>query len=187
MKNLNIMMTIKANNTKEAESIVTRELAELAKCIARHNGSFMIGGKCDVTEVASGNYKAIANMEITEYAEMNDTIYTVQAVWMTKPEIIKSAIFVSESNAPKAKEEPKNETAECSHCGKIASISFGVMNQIVSPEGLYYLCDDCLDDAMHNGDVYLCDYCATHVSDLVENPVTHVNNICPCCGETLEV
>ena len=187
MKNLEIMMTIKANNKKEAESIVTRELAELAKCIARHNGSFMIGGKCDVDETNNGNYKATANMNIADYASLNETVYTVQALWMTKHDILKSAIFVSETEEPKAKEEPKAETAECSHCGKIASISFGVMNQIVSPEGLYYLCDDCLEDAMHNGDVYLCDYCATHVSDLVENPVTHVKNICPCCGETLDV
>jgi hypothetical protein len=128
-------------------------------------------------------------MNVEEYASLNETVYTVQALWMTKPEILKSAIFVGETEAPKEKEPetPKLETAECSHCGKIASISFGVMNQVVSPEGLYYLCDDCLEDAMHNGDVYLCDCCATHISDLIENPVTHINNICPCCGETLDV
>ena len=183
MKNLNIMMTIKANSTKEAESIVTRELAELAKRIAFNNGSFMIGGKCDVTE-ANGNYKANANMEITDYASLNDTIYTMQALWMTKPDILKSVVFVSESE--EKKEEPKaNEKVlrcDCCDCvvtdGYISTINPNTDNE-------YEMCADCLETAMDNGDVELCEVCNNHVSDFITNPVTGENNLCPCCGNNL--
>ena len=183
MKNLNIMMTIKANNTKEAESIVTRELAELAKCIARHNGSFMIGGKCDVTEVANGNYKATANMEITEYPSLNDTIYTMQALWMTKSEILKSAVFVSESEAPKEKEEQKAKPKHtCNICGVgLDDDDYAIVNEDTESE--YNVCYDCLDNM--SGIVW-CDTCDCYVDGLIENPVTQRETLCPHCGDNLD-
>jgi hypothetical protein len=181
MKKLEIMMTIKANTQHEAEGIAKRELAELAKAIAFRNGSFMIDGECDVTEVANGNYKAKAIMNVAEYAGMNETVYTVQALWMTKPDIIKSAVFVGESEEPKVNEEPKRT---CKMCGRVLSDDedYGVVNEGMETE--HYMCYDCIDTTE---EVWWCETCECYMDNLVENPVSHKKNICPRCGDMVGV
>lgn len=178
MKQLKIMMHINANNQKSAESIATRELGELAKAIALRNGSFMIGGECDVEETFNGDYKANATMNVNEYPGLNESVYTVQALWMTKPEIIKSAIFVSETES-KENEKP---VKTCKICGCVLEDDdYAIVNE--DDENEYNLCYECLDNEK---EIVWCDTCDCYVDGRIENPVTHRKTICPHCGDNLD-
>lgn len=186
MNNLNIIMTIKANNENEAELIAKGELMELAKSLAMHNGSMMAMGEGKTTEVANGNYKVESILKIDGNGNINEVVYTRQALWMTKPNILKSAIFVSDEGKANEPEMPKVQTVRCKCCGAEEPIEdMAVVNPGLESE--YYLCDECIDDARNDGDVILCDGCVENVdvSELIENPVTHEKNLCPYCGVSL--
>jgi hypothetical protein len=95
MKNLNITMTVKANNTDHAELIAKKELMELAKAVARNHGLYMAECEGSAMEVANGNYKVDPVSKLDGNENIDATVRTIQDLWMTKPNIIKSAIFVT--------------------------------------------------------------------------------------------
>lgn len=168
MKKLEIIMSIKANNTNEAESVAKRELMDLAKVIARNNGSSMAMGEGKATKTCNG-YKVEATVMVDGTGNVNEIARYAQCLWMDKPEILKSAIFVSE-------EEKAKYT--CKVCGRAMESPDSIVNE--DTENEYYICEDCLDD---DDEIQWCYTCGSYVDGLVENPVTRNKCICPHCGE----
>lgn len=188
MKNLRIVMTIKANSKNEAETIVKSELMDLAMVLGRNNGSMMAMGEGNVAETSDGKYKAEATLKLDGNGNVNDIVYTAQCLWMTKPNILKSAIFVNEEESTKVKEPeaPKVKTAECKRCGQVEPIDdLSVVNPEMEDE--YYLCEECYEDAQNEDEIIDCCNCmnTVDVDKLVANPVTYSRSICPICGENL--
>lgn len=172
MKKLEITMSIKANNTNEAESIAKRELMDLAKVIARNNGSSMAMGEGNATKTCNG-YKVEATVMVDGAGNVNEIAKYSQCLWMSRPEILKSAIFVSE--------EEKQEKAKytCKVCGYAMTTPEIVVNEGMENE--YYMCKDCFNDS----EIQWCCICHSYVDGLVENPVTHKKCICPHCGDMI--
>ena len=183
MKNLVITLNIKANSKNEAEAIAMRELMQLAQ--ATH--CTMASGSGDAV-YADGGYvvKSEMNMDGDVHA-----IHDMQERWLYSPTILSSAILVNEEKQPETEvkhdEPPKSRIhrpRQCECCGDLCADDHPVHR---NDKDVLYLCDECWDAALDEGDVYYCESCENYVDVdcLVENPVTHKENICPCCGENI--
>lgn len=177
--NMTISLTTKANCANGAENIAKRELMRLAKLIAMKCGAGMACGEGNATPLEPGLYRVDATVEISGSANANDLIKDLQRQWMDVPEIVNSMIFVEEP--PKA--DPTENMERCACCGGY----FDKENMsCINPrtESEYWLCDNCLTD---EDEIYTCLTCHEPISmdALVENPVTHEANLCPCCGATI--
>lgn len=171
MKKLEIIMSIKATNINEAESIAKRELMDLARVIARNNGSSMTMGEGNATETSYG-YRIKASVTVDGNGNVNEIVNYAQCLWMDKPEILKSAIFVSE-------EEKAKYT--CKVCGCAMETPEIVVNEGMKNE--YCMCEDCFDNG--NDEIQWCCTCGSYVDGLIENPVTRNKCICPHCGDMI--
>ena len=179
MKNLEVSLVVRAENTNQAESIAMRELLELAKVIAKRNGGAMGQGSGGATPLASDAYQVNATVSIDSKRNVNDIIKDIQNVWRHKPEIVHSMFTVEEEKQEVQKQDAHMVKCEC--CGGMFNEDdTWVIN--VATDNEYYLCTHCLNG---EADVKWCDKCEWHVGERVENPVTHEKNICPCCGETM--
>ena len=185
MKSLEITMLVKANSTDNAEQIAMRELMNLAKTV-----SFMGCGSGNATHVSDCVYEVKATVGVaTDVSETNIT-NTIQHTWMNNPDIISSFVYVAHESQ-NAKEEPKEtkkETEVCERCGHTFKRN-GMSIVYKNKEDYYYLCENCAEEEDENGNLSICDCCLELIDNayLVENPVTHVNDICPCCGTTLNI
>lgn len=175
MKNLEVSLVVRANNTNHAANIAMRELLELAKVIAKRNAGTMGQGSGSATPLTSDAYQVNATVSIDSKGNVNDIIKDIQNVWMHKPEIMHSMFTVEEEK----QEEPKR--FRCKRCGGMFKED-DVRTINAETDHEYYLCDRCYDE---DENVDYCECCEMYVGELIENPVTHDNNICPCCGETL--
>lgn len=180
MKNLEVSLVIRANSVDNAGNIAMRELMELAKAVAKRNGGSM--GQCSgsATPIASDVYQVNATVTINCNANVNDILAEVQNIWMGKPEIVHSAFAVAEE---KHEANPMEDMERCECCGGyFHAADMAVINRDTEEE--YWLCPACFDKAE---DIICCGSCREYVNqgDLVENPVKHTYNICPCCGETM--
>lgn len=176
MKNLEVSLVVRANNTDHAENIAMRELLELAKVIAKRNAGTMGQGSGSATPLASDAYQVNATVSIDSKGNVNDIIKDIQNVWMHKPEIVHSMFTVEEET----QEEPKR--IRCKGCGVLLNENDMYYTINAETDNEYHLCERCYDESAN---VDYCDCCDMYVGDLIENPVTHEKNICPCCGETL--
>ena len=186
MKKLDVRLVVKANDIHEAEAITQRELMGLVKLIGMKSGSSIGSCRGDVTlSLGCHTYQAAALVEIDGNGDVNGAIAGVQNEWNMKPEILSSSIFVTEEKHEEV--TPKPATVVCENCGQI--LMKGSEN-IINPETTneYYLCDDCLEVALDNDVVVCCDCCETYVSedDLVKNPVTGSDDLCPYCGNKID-
>ena len=177
MKNIEISMVVRAESVNNAENIAMRELMELAKAVAKRNGGSMGQGSGSASPIASDAYQVNATVTINCNANVNDILAEVQHIWMDKPEIVHSAFAVAEEKQEEA------HLIKCERCGGMFNEDdTWVINAETDKE--YHLCEHCLN-AGADVDVSWCDSCERYVGELIENPVTHEKNICPCCGETL--
>ena len=101
MKNLEVSLVVRADNTNHAESIAMRELLELAKVIAKRNAGTMGQGSGSATPLASDAYQVNATVSIDSKGNVNDIIKDIQNVWMHKPEIVHSMFTVEEEKQEK--------------------------------------------------------------------------------------
>ena len=183
MTNLNITMTIKANSAHEAEMIAACEMTKLAKETHCTEGCGF-----GEAEYANGAYVVKAGMAFNGNAEL---VPDMQESWLYSPSILNSCILVKEEkqSEPEAKyeEPPKSRIRrprQCECCGDLCADDHPVHR---NDKDVLYLCDECWDAALDEGDVSYCESCENYVDAdcLVENPVTHKKNICPCCGENI--
>lgn len=183
MKNLEVSLVVRADNTNHAESIAMRELLELAKVVAKRNGGAMGQGSGGATPLASDAYQVNATVSIDSKGNVNDIIKDIQNVWMHKPEIVHS-MFTVEEEKQDTETNQMEDMEQCACCGGYFHAGdMVVVNRDTDNE--YWLCDGCLDEEAE--ELVVCGWCHEYVNkeNLIENPVTHDNNICPCCGETL--
>ena len=176
--NLTISLTTKANHINEAENIAKVELMRLAKLIAMKCGAGMACGEGNATPLAPGLYRVDATVEISGNANANDLTKDIQRQWMDVPEIINSMIFVDEP----PKEDPVENMERCACCdGYFNKADMVAINP--ETESGYFLCANCF---AAEDNIIACDCGAyVHQGALVENPVTHEPNLCPCCGATI--
>lgn len=184
MKKLNVNLVVKANDMNTAEAIGERELMGLARLIGMSSGSMVASCHGDTQPLTYGKYNVDATIEIDGNGDVNGFIKAVQREWAQKSEILNSTIFVTEEKHEEV--TPPPATVVCANCGQI--LMKGSEN-IIDPEtsNEHYLCDDCLGLALNRDEVVHCDCCDTWVSDdeLVENPVTEENSLCPYCGDNI--
>lgn len=182
MKNLEVSLVVRANNTNHAENIAMRELLELAKVIAKRNAGTMGQGSGSATPLASDAYQVNATVSIDSKGNVNDIIKDIQNVWMHKPEIVHSMFTVEEE---KQETETNYPICRCNACG--CAFNNESAGEYVNPgtKNEYWMCDDCIADKEHDGALGYCECCDHYIDALVENPVTHEKNICPCCGEII--
>ena len=179
MKNLEITLSVRANNLGHAENIAKRELMELAKVIGKRSGSSMASGSGEATHIAGDAYQINATVSIDGNGNVNNIIKEIQNIWMNKFEIVRSVVCIVDE--PKA--DPVEDMEKCECCGGyFHAADMAVINRDTEEE--YWLCAACFDKAE---DIICCGSCREYVNqgDLVENPVKHTYNICPCCGETM--
>ena len=80
--------------------------------------------------------------------------------------------------------EPETPKKKCYACGKMLPVD--ELNEVIDANGeSRYVCNDCVDDELSEGNIELCPTCETYVSELLENPATHNHTICPCCGHNI--
>lgn len=186
MKNIEISLVVRANSVNNAENIAMRELMELAKAVAKRNGGSMGQGSGNATPIASDAYQVNATVSINCNANVNDILAEVQRIWVNKPEIVHSAFAVAEEKQEKTCTAHKRKPAFiCAGCRRefYDEQDGERINRNTADE--YWMCDDCLANKEHKGEIGWCCACDNYVDALVENPVTHKKNICPCCGEIL--
>lgn len=185
MKKLNVNLVVKANDMQVAECIGTRELMGLAKLIGMSGGSSVASCKGDTEPLVYGKYQVNATIEIDGNGDVNGLIKAVQNEWATKDEILNSVIFVTEEKHEEPQQRPA--TVVCENCGQILLKGSEV---IVNPdtEHEYCLCGECYDIAYDNDVVVCCECCDAYISkdELVKNPVTGSDNLCPYCGNVID-
>jgi len=182
MKTLNIILTVKAISTNTAEMICKRELMEFAKTLGLRSGSFMASCDGNTTYKEYDLYEVDANVQIDGNFDVTETIKEMQRNWSNKSEILSSMVFVYETK-PEEKHEPKPAVVTCDECGQIIVKEYAtVVNKGIGAE--YVVCEECLDDLWEKGTVTKCEHCGNWIDndELVENPVTHEDSICPICG-----
>ena len=173
---LNITMNIKANNDQEVQPIVTNTFMNLAL----NAGCMMACGGVNIDHVKDSMYKVTTTMEVDNASNVEKAAQKLT----DNPNILNSLIVVTEDKS-EAKQEPERAIAKhiCHMCNNAYIEAENVVNPGKANE--YYLCNECAEDACYEGTVEWCEECEHHVSDLIENPVTHKKNICPICGNTL--
>ena len=175
MKNLTILMTVKANGNAEAELIAQRELMNLAM----RTGAMMGCGNGNAKQVSNNTYEVTATVSMDINGNINEIVQNAQREWNEKKEIISSMIFVNESER-----EDEDDLVRCDCCG--VCIDDGT-ECIINPEteNECVLCDECY---CANENIAYCEYCNTSFDKgyLIENPVSKRKNICPYCGEIVE-
>lgn len=180
MKKLNVNLVVKANNKHEAEAIAQRELMGLVKLIGMKSGSSIGSCKGDTLPLGCRTYQVAALIEIDGNGEMNSIIYGIQNEWNARSDILSSSIFVTE-------DAPKPATIVCANCGQILMKG---SEYTVNPETTneYHLCGNCLDNAIDCGDIVNCSICDTYfdADELVKNPVTGSDDLCPYCGNKID-
>lgn len=175
---LNITTDIKANSKGEAENIMTNALMHFAM----DAGSSMGIGNGDTEHIRDDIYTVTATMEMDNGSNIKKAMQNMS----NNPNILNSFAYITSETKQdvKTNNEPKPKMHYCKECDKQF---FETEGALVNPNtgDEYFLCDECLENALDNGDVELCDMCGNHVSAFVENPVTHEENICPICGNTI--
>lgn len=188
MKTLNITLTIKANTHDSAEILGQHNLMELVRIAGMRSGSGIATCTGDTHYVSDGVYAVEATAQIDGNGDVTEIIMEAQRKWHAKPDVISSGIFVSEDQKPEPVQHAKEpETCECFECGQVMVKGYAnVINRDSSEE--YYLCNGCLECAIENDDVITCQCCDEYVNanDLVYNPVTCNEDLCPCCGNKIE-
>ncbi len=188
MKTLNINLIVKANDTNTAENIGKHQLMELAKIVGMRSGSSIASCTGHTNCVDIGYYEIIATVQIDGTGDVNEIIKEAQRNWNANPNIISSVIFVAEEQKPEPVQKAKEpETCECFECGQVMVKGYtNIINPGSSEE--YYLCNGCLERAIENDDVITCQCCDEYINtnDLVHNPVTGNEDLCPCCGNKIE-
>ena len=189
MKTLNITLTIKANNYSNADALGQHELMELVKIIGFKSGSYMASCAGNTEYVADGVYEVNANVKLDGEGNVNDIIKEVQRVWSSKPEIISNVIFVTEEQKHEpepVQKEKQYESCNCEACGQMMVKGYQhTINRHTANE--YHLCNSCLDNAIEEDEIIECQCCSEYVDvdNLVLNPVTDENDLCPCCGHKI--
>lgn len=181
MKNLNVMMTVKATSANNAEEISMNALMNMAKILAKKGYSSMAGGSGNANHLSEDMYHVDSKIFLDGSIAKED-IKAIQSAWMDNAEIINSMILVEEDDEPvKAKEIPV--THYCEQCGKeIDNGEFTVYGCGFSDT----VCAECLNYMINRGDVFMCNECDEYIyaDEQHENPVTGELNICPHCGYT---
>ena len=184
MKNLNITMTMKADSTNSAERLAMSELMHMAQIVGKHSGSMMTSGSGYAEHVSYDIYKVEAEVQVDGTGDVTDIIKETQMAWSTKPEIMNSMILVTETK-PEVEAEPEPERKRCDRCGCVLSKHDPqyIVNKDMETE--YVVCDVCFDD----DDIVTCDICEHAFDDdeLALNPVTCSYDLCPYCGNKLDV
>lgn len=180
MKNIEIALVVRAESVNNAENIAMRELMELAKAVAKRKGASMSQGSGSASPITSDAYQVNATVALDCDANINDILAEVQNVWMGKPEIVHSAFAIAEEKK-ETEANPMEDMEQCDCCGGYFHAGdMVVVNR--DTENEYWLCPGCLDEEENN--LANCPNCHEYIDNLIENPVTHEHNICPCCGET---
>ena len=184
MKKLDVRLVVNANNIHEAEAIAQRELMGLVKLIGMKSGSSVGSCKGDTLSLGCRTYQVAALIEIDGNGDVNGSIHGIQNEWNMKSEILSSSIFVTEEKHEAA---PNPATIVCDECGQI--LMKGSEN-VINPETTneYHLCDECLGVALNGEEIVYCDVCNAYfdADELVENPVTDSDDLCPYCGNKID-
>lgn len=183
MKNLSVMMTVKATNPTKAEEISMSALMDMAKLLAKKSGASMAGGSGNANRLSDGVYHVDAKMFIDGSIEKDD-IMAIQSAWMDKAEIVNSMILVEDETETMAATETKQPiTRSCDVCGQMMTYD---ANKVRNKDGVWDICDECIEGLLNDGEIVVCESCdemffydCQHL-----NPVTGEANICPCCGHT---
>lgn len=184
MKTLNITLVTKANSYKEAEMYGMNDMMELAKIIGVRSGSTVASCNGDVKHMNSNEYEVSAKMQIDGTINVDQLIKEMQEHWSHRPRILTSCIFVSEEQKPEPVQKPRDyEPVACDSCGQIMVKGY---ENVINPgtEVERHLCERCFTDAYKEKAVTTC-WCCENVigrEDMVQNPVTGENDLCPICG-----
>ena len=169
MKNLNITMTVKATSTSNAEQIAMHELMNLAKTV-----SLMGSGSGNATHISDCMYEVKANVSVATDISNENIANTMTQAFMKSADVVSCFVYV----------EPETPKKKCYACGKMLPVD--ELNEVIDVNGeSRYVCNDCVDDELSEGNIELCPTCETYVSELLENPATHNRTICPCCGHNI--
>lgn len=169
MKNLNITMTVKATSTSNAEQIAMCELMNLAKTV-----SFMGSGSGNATHISDCMYEVKANVSVATEMTNENLGAIVTKAFTKSADVVGCFVYI----------EPETPKEKCYACGKMLPVD--ELNEVINVNGeSSYVCNDCVDDELSEGNIELCPTCETYVSELLENPATHNHTICPCCGHNI--
>ena len=188
MKTLNITLTIKANDYNVADILGQGALIELVKTIGINSGSYIASCSGNTEYAADGVYEVSATVELDGNGDVTEIIKEMQLTWNANPNIMSSSIFVTEEQKPEpVQKEKEPETYVCYECGQVMVKGY---EHTINPgtEEEYYLCNACFEREVDNDNVITCQCCDEYVNanDLVRNPVTGNNDLCPCCGNKIE-
>ena len=175
---LNITLTIKAPDSKTAESLAMEALAEMTL----KAGCFVATGNGDTTAMSAELYKVTIEMEMSNSERLQEAVQELN----TKPYMVSAFVFACDEEKKEAETEPakSSDLYRCDECDALYDKEDGVF---INPgkENEYFLCNSCLEDAAFEGTVWYCEEGEHYVSSGIENPVTHKKNICPICGSTM--